>query len=89
MTPDAKDLLRLISEYQLSVLGFLRAFRKRYPVDDILGARTAGEVPEMGMLDDRHETRFRFHGCGCAFTSDRGEVDFDFGPNGRHDGFDA
>ena len=95
MTPEAQptqDLLRLISEYQLSVLGFVQAIRRRFKVDEgehILVALRDGRVPEVGSLDDRYETRFRFHGCGCAFESDRGEVDFDFGPGGRHDGFDG
>lgn len=93
MTPEAQGLLRLISEYQLSVLGFLKALRKQYQLkgdEHILKAvRTDRRVPEVGSLDDRFETRFRFHGVGCAFTSDRGEVDFDFGPEGRHDGFNG
>lgn len=83
------SLLKLISEYQLHVLGFVQAFRRRYGVEDILRAWRAGEVPQRGTLDDRHETRFTFHGCGCRCESDRATVDFDLGPDGRHDGFDG
>jgi hypothetical protein len=82
-------LLTLISEYQLHVLGFVQAFRRRFGVEDILGAWLRGEVPQHGTLDDRYETRFEFHGVGCRFQSVRGEVDFNFGPGGRHDGFDG
>lgn len=88
-SPLAKDLLRLVSEYQLHVLGFVKAFTTRFGTDNMLGAWHRGEVPEQGTLDDRYETRFRFHGCGVHFESTRGEVDFDFGPDGRFDGFDA
>lgn len=85
----SKDLLRLISEYQLHVLGFVQAFHRRFGVDDFLGAWHEGKVPQRGTLDDKYETRFEFHGVGCRFSSERGEVDFDFGPKGRYDGFDG
>ncbi|HZF51497.1 MAG TPA: hypothetical protein VE093_22730, partial [Polyangiaceae bacterium] len=32
---------------------------------------------------------FSFHGVGCRATVDGVEVDFDFGPDGRTDGFEA
>jgi hypothetical protein len=85
----AKDMMKLISEYQLHVLGFVNAFRNRFGVDDFLGAWHQGNVPQKGTLDDRYETRYEFHGVGCRFSSERGEVDFDFGPDGRYDGFDG
>ena len=85
----SKDLLKLISEYQLHVLGFVQAFHRRFGVDDFLGAWRRGDVPQRGTLDDRYETRYEFHGVGCRFASERGEVDFDFGPDGRYDGFDG
>lgn len=85
----SKDLLRLISEYQLHVLGFVNGFRRRFGVDDFLGTLHRGDVPERGTLDDRYETRYEFHGVGCRFSSERGDVDFDFGPEGRYDGFDG
>jgi hypothetical protein len=85
----SKDLLKLISEYQMHVLGFVQAFHRRFGVDDFLGAWRRGEVPQRGTLDDQYETRYEFHGVGCHFSSERGDVDFDFGPNGRYDGFDG
>lgn len=94
-TSDAQptqDLLRLIMEYQLAVLGFVQAFRRRFKVDEgahILSLVMSGKLPDVGSLDDRYETRYQFHGVGCSFTSDRGELDFDFGPGGRHDGFNG
>jgi hypothetical protein len=80
---------KLIVEYQLHVLGFIRAVRTKFGVEDIQRAVERGEMPAVGTLDDRYETRFRFHGTGCRLESDRGEVDFDFGPASRHDGFDG
>ena len=83
------ELIKLISEYQLHVLGFVQAFHRRFGVDDFIGAWRRGEVPRQGTLDDRHETRYEFHGVGCRFSPEWGEVDFDFGPAGRYDGFDG
>lgn len=85
----AKNLMKLIAEYQLHVLGFVQAFHRRFGVDDFLGTVHRGDVPRKGTLDDRYETRYEFHGVGCRFTSERGDVDFDFGPDGRYDGFDG
>lgn len=84
-----RALRRLISEYQSHVSAFVQAFRSRFDVEDLLEAWNEGEVPQAGTLDDRFETRYEFHGVGCRFESDRGEVNFDFGPDGRHDGFDG
>ena len=83
------DLLKLIHEYQLSVYGLVTAFQQRFSVTDILGAWHRGDIPEQGTLDDFFETRYRFHGVGCHCEGERGEVDFDFGPDGRFNGFDG
>lgn len=85
----AENLKKLIAEYQLHVLGFVQAFSRRFGTDNFLGAVERGEVPRKGTLDDRYETRYEFHGIGCRFSSERGDVDFDFGPDGRYDGFDG
>ena len=85
----SQELLKLIYEYQLHVLGFVQAIRTKFGVENLLAAVRSNDLPELGSLDDRYETRFHFHGCGCHFESDRGKIDFDFGPDGRHDGFDG
>ena len=46
-------------------------------------------VPLSGWLDDVQTIKYRFHGIGCSVTFGSIVVDFDFGPNGRYDGFDA
>jgi hypothetical protein len=35
------------------------------------------------------KARYRFHGVGCRFEIDGRVVDVEFGPSGRHDGFDV
>lgn len=42
-----------------------------------------------GWLDDSQTIAYRFHGIGCCVTFGKVTVDFDFGPGGRFDGFDA
>jgi len=83
------SLLRLIADYQRRVAAFAQAVQAKYGKGDLLAAWLAGEIPQDGMLDDQKETRFTFHSVGCCVTSVEAEVDFDFGPEGRHDGFDG
>jgi len=42
-----------------------------------------------GWLDKTFEVSYRFHGIGCCVEFAEAVVDFDFGPGGRIDGFDA
>src|ERR1700683_1436773 len=83
------QLVKMIYEYRLHVLGFVKAYRAKFGVQDLLGSWLSGKVAQHGSLDDKYETRFSFHGVGCHLESDRGEVEFNFGPDGRHDGFDG
>ena len=83
------DLRALIADYQRRVASFVAAAKKKYGQENLLAAWHDCAVPETGMLDDPHETRFRFHGGGCHVESIDTELDFDFGPDGRHDGFDG
>lgn len=46
-------------------------------------------VPARGWLDEAKAIFYRFHGIGCCVEFGSINVDFDFGPGGRHDGFDA
>src|SRR5260221_14498715 len=84
------DMRALISEYQQKVSEACRLLRARFHVDgDLLRAWHQKTVPDCGWLDDERSIRFRFHGIGCRVTFGHVEVDFDFGPEGRHDGFDG
>jgi hypothetical protein len=61
--------------------------RRELAVTDLLTAVESGTVSRRGTLADG--THYRFHGVGCAVDGPRVCVDFDFGPGGRTDGFDA
>lgn len=84
-----EGLLKLIKDYQLHVLDAVQAMQQQFGVDDLLAAWHRGDIPQRGSLDDSHEAQFHFHGVGLTFESVHGEADFDFGPNGRCDGFDG
>ena len=45
-----------------------------------------GQLPQTGKLSD--EIEYQFHGIACLLIFSDYEVDFDFGPEGRMDGFD-
>ena len=46
-------------------------------------------LPPRGILDCERGITYAFHGIGCCVKFGSTIVDFDFGPQGRHDGFDA
>ena len=77
---------RLIHEYQRAVRTVVAALRTGFGCDDLLMARRNGEIPKDGVTGG---IEFSFHGAGCMGTGAGFEVDFDFGPDGRVDGFDA
>lgn len=76
----------LISEYQVAVRRVVSALRMGFGRDDLLTSRRRGEIPKSGVING---IDFSFHGVGCRGTVDGMDVDFDFGPDGRTDGFDA
>src|SRR6185503_20036599 len=76
----------LIREYQGAVQRVVSALRVGFGRHDLLTARRRGEIPKNGVING---VEFSFHGAGCLGTVEKIEVDFDFGPDGRTDGFDA
>ena len=85
-----QELRRFIIEYQREVSEACRLLRIALQVDDdLLNAWMRREVPQKGWLDERRTVSYCFHGIGCCVRFGSVEVDFDFGPGGRHDGFDA
>ena len=76
----------LIDEYQVAARRVASALRVGFGRDNLLRARRSGEIPKEGVISG---IEFSFHGVGCRATVDGVEVDFDFGPNGRTDGFEA
>lgn len=84
------ELRTLILDYQARVTVACRLIRERLGVtiDHQFSWRQPG-IPMQGWLDDQKTIEYMFHGIGCAVYFGTTVVDFDFGPNGRFDGFDA
>lgn len=81
-----KQILNLIKDYQNDVKLFMKLFNEKYARKDIIRAWHDGDIPQNGKVTDTIE--YELHGIGCCvFFPDR-EIDFDFGPNLRTDGFD-
>jgi hypothetical protein len=82
--------LRLVGRYTDIVARVVAALKAQAKDSDVLRAVVDGRLPRDGVLGEGGEGgEYRFHGIGCEATIEGVEVDFDFGPAGRHDGFDA
>lgn len=83
---DPLDITRLILDYQHAVRRLVAALRSLSGCEDLLTARHSGRLAKDGTIGG---IEYSFHGVGCYGSVDGVEVDFDFGPSCRHDGFDA
>jgi hypothetical protein len=81
-------VLELIADYQRAARALVGALRQLAQTDDLLSAWHSGRIAESGRME-LLKARYRFHGVGCRFEIGGRIVDVDFGPDGRHDGFDA
>jgi hypothetical protein len=80
------SLLNLIEDYRSCVDECVELLVDKFGDLYFLQEVNQGRIPrELEILD---RTYF-FHGVGCSVDGPDLEVNFDFGPNGRHDGFDA
>lgn len=78
--------LNLINEYLKDVRIFIKYFEEKYHRKDVLQAWHDGDIPQSGNITDT--AGYELHGIGCyIFFPDR-EINFDFGPELRSDGFD-
>ena len=77
----------LIRSYQKQVSSVVEALRRELGSNDLLADWHSGAIPQSGTLSGG--IHFSFHGVGCTATASDYLVNFDFGPGGRHDGFDA
>lgn len=84
------ELRSLILDYQARVAQACRLIRERLglTIDNPFQC-VEPSVPRRGWLDDAQTISYMFHGIGCRVMFGKVEVDFDFGPGGRFDGFDA
>lgn len=83
---DSSDVLELIKRYVAAVDRATHELRLQLGHSDLLAAAKNGLVPRSGRLEG---LRYTFHGVGCTVEFDDVCIDFDFGPRGRHGGFDA
>ncbi|MHA3913787.1 DUF6896 domain-containing protein [Halovulum sp. GXIMD14793] len=82
------DKLRLVIEaYLRRVATGLDLFRSQIGETHPLHSWRSGHLLQKGRLGEN--LGYEFHGVGCAFTFPDCRVDFDFGPDGRTDGFDV
>lgn len=84
---DSEQILMLISSYIDAVRRTVGALRRELAQEDLLQAVNTGVIPREGTLSDG--ASYSFHGTGCSVEDDAMAMDFDFGPEGRCDGFDA
>ena len=73
---------------KLGVTGNILAAWRRIPFDDY-DSDDKPSIPGSGTLDANRNITYSFHGIGCRVMFGSLDVDFDFGPRGRHDGFDS
>jgi hypothetical protein len=83
-------LVKLIHEYQTKILEAATLFQKYKGIElsSLMYWKQAGLLRE-GFIDPEHSIEYSFHGIGCRVSLLSGEVDWDFGHDGRLDGFDA
>ncbi|QDU78371.1 hypothetical protein Pla110_00720 [Polystyrenella longa] len=81
--------LDIIEHYLSGVRDNVNAICDHYGVDD-LWLNQEDRIPCSAIIDcPAKRIRFSFHGVGCRMQVGNQIYDFDFGPDGRIDGFDA
>lgn len=84
------ELLELILAYQLDVAWANTQLRRLCPGEPWpLRAWRKGRLPQKGYVDVAKTISYCFHGVGCCVEFGTKTIDFDYGLEGRCDGFDA
>lgn len=81
------QLRSALAAYLDAVERALQAFERALGRRDIIRACIEKGLPRRGSLAGVGD--YQLHGIGCRVEHDGVEVDFDFGPGGRSDGFDS
>lgn len=81
-----REILNIITDYLNDIHIFMKYFKEKYHREDVLRAWHERSIPKEGNVTD--EIEYELHGAGCCILFPDREVDFDFGPNSRFDGFD-
>ena len=88
MKVEHTNLLKLIREFQSAVARAAALFQQHRGFSNISQWREHG-MSMSGTVDAAGVYRYYFHGIGCAFHFEDGSVvDWDWGHDGRIDGFD-
>lgn len=80
-------LKEAILDYLQVVESGLVLFDQKFETRDILKAWHKGALPKDGRLSD--DVEYELHGVGCHIFFPEFDVDFDFAPDNRIDGFDS
>jgi hypothetical protein len=79
------ELRNIISDFQKKVEEANELLKKYLEIDD--PQNWGPPIEQVGMLGGEH--KYFFHGVGCkVHISKKNIIDFDYGANGRIDGFD-
>src|SRR5205807_2697053 len=81
-------MLVLIHQYQSAASKAVDGLKASTKARDLLTEWRAGRIAQRGQLQNP-KGWYQFHGVGCRFETGGLIVDVDFGPEGRHDGFDG
>lgn len=81
-------LICLIEDFQQTAKVVAEEFYNKYNRKDLLRAWHDKTIAQKGSLNDIVQ-KYAFHGAGLYAKLKGKEVDFDFGPDDRIDGFDA
>ncbi len=81
-----KNLKTVIDDYLVEVQKGINLFKLKIGDTPPLVAWRNNDIPQQGKLSD--DVEYQFHGIGCVLVFPEYEVDFDFGPDNRNDGFD-
>jgi hypothetical protein len=81
------SMIELIRDYTSTTATAVAQLRRECGVEDLLQGWHQRRYPQHGKLSDGAE--YHFHGIGCCVERPEVDVDLDFGPGGRADGFDA
>jgi hypothetical protein len=88
LTNIEEELIRIITKYQATAQYACSILRDQIKSgDSFLRAKVSKQIPHEGFIDDLF---YSFHGTGCYFELKSANInlDVDFGPNDRCDGFD-
>lgn len=87
MRPELRSLIR---DYQAQVSEACQLLHERLNLSgNLIRSWGTKAVPQAGWLDVDQTSSYFFHGIGCHVETPTINVEFDFGFDGLHGGFDA